>query len=187
MALTLARAGATMLGTSGAMDGQVAACREALDMAGLTDTMLLAYAAKYASSFYGPFREAVDSSLIGDRRTYQQDSPNRIEALRETRLDIEEGADIVMVKPALAYLDIVRDVAEYSEVPVSAYVVSGEYSMIEAAAANGWISRKAAIMEALTSVRRAGASIIVTYWAVEVAKWLAADITGRPVRRDDKH
>ncbi len=187
MALTLARAGATMLGTSGAMDGQIAACRAVLDKAGLTDTMLLAYAAKYASAFYGPFREAVDSSLAGDRRTYQQDAPNRIEALRETRLDLAEGADIVMVKPALAYLDIVREVSDMADVPVSAYVVSGEYSMIEAAAANGWISRRAAILEALTGVRRAGASIIVTYWAVEVAKWLSERPVRHSNRHDDKH
>ncbi|MGV9825885.1 MULTISPECIES: porphobilinogen synthase [unclassified Gordonia (in: high G+C Gram-positive bacteria)] len=169
MALAQARAGAHLLGPSGMMDGQVAAIRGALDAEGHTDTGILAYAAKYASAFYGPFREAVGSSLQGDRRTYQQDGANRIEALREVRLDLEEGADIVMVKPAMSYLDIVRDVAEMSDVPVAAYQISGEYSMITAAAERGWIDRDAAILESLTSIRRAGASIILTYWAAEVA------------------
>lgn len=173
MALAQARAGAHLLGPSGMMDGQVAAIRAALDAEGFADTGILAYAAKYASAFYGPFREAVGSSLQGDRRTYQQDAANRIEALREVRLDLEEGADIVMVKPAMSYLDIVRDVAETSDVPVAAYQISGEYSMITAAAERGWIDRDAAILESLTSIRRAGASIILTYWAAEVAELLS--------------
>ena len=172
MAVVLARAGATMVGTSGAMDGQVGVCRTALDQAGFTDTMIMAYAAKYASAFYGPFREAVDSSLQGDRRSYQQDPANAIEAIREVRLDVGEGADIVMVKPGLPYLDILAATAAEVTVPVASYVVSGEYSMIEAAAVNGWISRRPTILEALTCVKRAGASIIVTYWATEVAGWL---------------
>ena len=172
MSLAQARAGAHLLGPSGMMDGQVAAIRAALDAEGFTDTGILAYAAKYASAFYGPFREAVGSSLQGDRRTYQQDPANRLEALREVRLDLEEGADIVMVKPAMSYLDLVRDVAEISDVPVAAYQISGEYSMISAAAERGWIDRDAAILESLTSIRRAGASIILTYWATEVAGWL---------------
>lgn len=173
MSLAQARAGAHLLGPSGMMDGQVAEIRAALDAEGLTDTGILAYSAKYASAFYGPFREAVGSSLEGDRRTYQQDSANRTEALREVRLDLDEGADIVMVKPAMSYLDIVRDVAEISDVPVAAYQISGEYSMITAAAERGWIDRDAAILESLTSIKRAGASIILTYWATEVAAKLA--------------
>ncbi|WP_270484152.1 porphobilinogen synthase [Gordonia sp. w5E2] len=173
MSLAQARAGAHLLGPSGMMDGQVAEIRAALDAEGLTDTGILAYSAKYASAFYGPFREAVGSSLQGDRRTYQQDSANRTEALREVRLDLDEGADIVMVKPAMSYLDIVRDVAEISDVPVAAYQISGEYSMITAAAERGWIDRDAAILESLTSIKRAGASIILTYWATEVAAKLA--------------
>ena len=172
MALVLARAGATMVGTSGAMDGQVAACRSALDEQGFTDTMIMAYGAKYASAFFGPFREAVDSSLQGDRKTYQMDPANGIEALREVQLDVDEGADIVMVKPGLPYLDILAQTAAQVSIPVASYVVSGEYSMIEAAAANGWIDRKKTILESLTSVKRAGGSIIVTYWATEVAGWL---------------
>lgn len=172
MALAQARAGAHLLGPSGMMDGQVAAIRAALDAEGLTDTGILAYTAKYASAFYGPFREAVGSSLQGDRRTYQQDSANRVEAMRELRLDLDEGADIVMVKPAMSYLDILRDVAEVADVPVAAYQISGEYSMITAAAERGWIDRDAAILESLTAIRRAGASIVLTYWATEVAGWL---------------
>ena len=170
MARVLAEAGATMMGTSGMMDGQVGTVRTALDQAGRQDVAILAYAAKYASAFYGPFREAVDSSLQGDRRTYQQDPANAVEALREVRLDVEQGADIVMVKPALAYLDILRQVTDAVDVPTAAYVVSGEFSMLEAAAANGWINREAAIIEALTGARRAGATVICTYWAVEVAR-----------------
>lgn len=173
MSLAQARAGAHLLGPSGMMDGQVATIRAALDAEGFTDTGILAYAAKYASAFYGPFREAVGSSLQGDRRTYQQDAANRLEALREVRLDLEEGADIVMVKPAMSYLDIVRDVAEMSDVPVAAYQISGEYSMISAAAERGWIDRDAAILESLTGIRRAGASIVLTYWAAEVAQRLS--------------
>ncbi|RKS77037.1 porphobilinogen synthase [Actinomadura pelletieri DSM 43383] len=172
MAVALAEAGAHMVGPSGMMDGQVAAIRAALDAAGHTDVSILAYAAKYASAFYGPFREAVDSSLTGDRKTYQMDPANAAEALREIRLDVAEGADIVMVKPAMAYLDVVRRAAETVEVPVAAYQVSGEYAMIEAAAANGWIERDRAITETLTSIRRAGASIVLTYWATEVARRL---------------
>ncbi|WP_431839882.1 porphobilinogen synthase [Gordonia hongkongensis] len=173
MSLAQARAGAHLLGPSGMMDGQVASIRAALDAEGFTDTGILAYAAKYASAFYGPFREAVGSSLQGDRRTYQQDAANRVEALREVRLDLEEGADIVMVKPAMSYLDIVRDVADMSDVPVAAYQISGEYSMISAAAERGWIDRDAAILESLTAIRRAGASIVLTYWAAEVARRLS--------------
>jgi len=175
MAVAQATSGADLVGTSGMMDGQVGAVRTALDAAGLTDTGVFAYAAKYASAFYGPFREAVDSALIGDRRGYQQDPANRREAAREVALDIAEGADLVMVKPAMSYLDILADVAAMPEVtvPVAAYQVSGEYAMIEAAAANGWIDRDRAILETLTSIRRAGAQIVLTYWAAEVAATLA--------------
>ncbi len=172
MALAQADAGSRILGLSGMMDGQVAAVRDALDSEGFTDTAVLAYAAKYASSFYGPFREAVDSQLQGDRRSYQQDPANRREGLREARLDLDEGADILMVKPALSYLDVLSDVAAISDIPVWAYQVSGEYSMVEAAAANGWIDRERAVLETLTSIRRAGADAVLTYWAVEVAGWL---------------
>ena len=173
MAVVLADAGATMVGPSGMMDGQVAVIREALDAAGHTDTVIFAYSAKYASAFYGPFREAVQSSLKGDRRTYQQDPANVRESIREVLLDIDEGADIVMVKPALAYLDVVSQVRSLVDVPVAAYVVSGEYAMVEFAAAAGTIDRQRTILEALTSVKRAGAGLIVTYWATEVARWLA--------------
>jgi len=148
--------------------------RAALDEAAHLDTAIFAYAAKYASAFYGPFREAVDSALVGDRRTYQQDPANRREAAREVALDIAEGADLVMVKPATAYLDIVSDVAAATTVPVAAYQVSGEYAMIEAAAANGWIDRDRTIVETLTSIRRAGAQVVLTYWAQEVARRLSA-------------
>jgi len=172
MALAQAAAGAHMLGLSGMMDGQIGACRSALDGAGFTDTALLAYAAKYASACYGPFREAVESTLVGDRKTYQQDPPNLREALREVALDIAEGADIVMVKPALPYLDVVHAVASTVDVPVAAYQVSGEYAMVEAAAANGWLDRDRIMLETLTSIRRAGAQIILTYWAVEAAHLL---------------
>lgn len=172
MAIVCAQAGANMVGLSGMMDGQVGVVRQALDDAGFQDVVILAYSAKYASAFYGPFREAVQSRLDGDRRTYQQDPANRRESMREVRLDLEQGADIVMVKPALPYLDILADTRANVDVPVAAYVVSGEYAMIEAAAANGWINRRAAILEALTSVTRAGADIICTYWATEVATWL---------------
>ena len=155
------------------MDGQVAAIRDGLDAAGYADVVILAYAAKFASAFYGPFREAVASSLRGDRRTYQQDSGNGREALREIGLDLDEGADIVMVKPALGYLDVVAAAAEISPVPVAAYQVSGEYAMIAAAAANGWIDERAAALESLTSIRRAGADIVLTYWAAGAAAWLS--------------
>lgn len=169
MALAQARAGASVLGLSGMMDGQVAAVRGALDSAGFVDTALLAYAAKYASAFYGPFRDAVDSTLVGDRRTYQQDPANRRESRREVALDLAEGADIVMVKPALSYLDVLADTAAVSDRPVWAYQVSGEYAMVESAAAAGWLDRWAVITESLTSIRRAGADAIVTYWATEFA------------------
>jgi porphobilinogen synthase len=172
MAVAQADAGAHLLGPSGMMDGQVGAIRAALDGAGHTDTGMLAYTAKYTSAFYGPFRDAVQSSLQGDRKTYQQDGANVREALRELALDLEEGADIVMVKPAMAYLDVLRAVAEVSDVPVAAYQVSGEYAMVEAAAANGWIERDRAIRETLLGIRRAGAEIVLTYWATEVARSL---------------
>ena len=172
LAVAQAESGAHVVGPSGMMDGQVAAIRDGLDAAGFVDGVILAYAAKFASVFYGPFREAVASSLTGDRRTYQQDSGNGREALREIALDIDEGADIVMVKPAMAYLDVVRAAAEISPVPVAAYQVSGEYSMITAAAANGWIDARAAALESLTGIRRAGADIVLTYWAAEAARWL---------------
>ncbi len=172
MAIAQAEAGSALLGLSGMMDGQVAAVREALDGAGRTDVAILAYAAKYASAFYGPFREAVDSQLVGDRRTYQLDPANAREGLLEATLDVAEGADIVMVKPALPYLDVLRQVADSSPIPVWAYQVSGEYAMVEAAAANGWINREAAIAESVTSIVRAGADAVLTYWAVEIAKGL---------------
>jgi porphobilinogen synthase len=173
MALAQASAGVDLVGPSGMMDGQVGVVRGALDAALHTDVAILAYSAKYASAFFGPFREAVDSSLQGDRRTYQQDGGNVVEGVREALLDVEEGADLVMVKPALAYLDVVRAVREAVDVPVAAYNISGEYAMVEAAAANGWIDRDAAILETLTSIRRAGADVILTYWAAEVAGRLA--------------
>ena len=172
MAVVQAASGAHLVGPSGMMDGQVAVIREALDAAGHTETGILAYTAKYSSAFYGPFREAVDSQLRGDRKTYQQDPANAREALRELSLDLAEGADLVMVKPAMSYLDVLRTVADNSDVPVAAYQISGEYSMIEAAAANGWIDRDRAIMETLTGIRRAGADLVLTYWATEVAGWL---------------
>jgi porphobilinogen synthase len=175
MAVAQAEAGAHLVGPSGMMDGQVAAIRQALDAAGHTGTGILAYAAKYASAFYGPFRDAVESQLVGDRKTYQQDPANAREAFREAALDIDEGADIVMVKPAMAYLDVVRAVAEISPIPVAAYQVSGEYAMIEAAAANGWLDRERTILETLTGIRRAGADLILTYWAVEAIPWLDRD------------
>ena len=172
MAVAQAEAGAHLVGPSGMMDGQVAAIRAALDAAGHTDTGILAYTAKYASAFYGPFRDAVESQLRGDRKSYQQDPANAREALREADLDLAEGADIVMVKPAMCYLDVLRAVADASPVPVAAYQVSGEYAMIEAAAANGWLDRDRMVMETLTGIRRAGADIVLTYWAAEVAGWL---------------
>jgi porphobilinogen synthase len=169
MALAQAAAGAQVVGLSGMMDGQVGYVRQALDQAGFTETIILAYAAKYASGFYGPFREAVESTLEGDRSTYQQDPANATESLREVELDLDQGADIVMVKPALPYLDILSQVARLSPVPVAAYQVSGEYAQIEAAAAAGWIDRERVMMESLISIRRAGAQIILTYYALEAA------------------
>jgi porphobilinogen synthase len=174
MAVAQAAAGAAVVGPSGMMDGQVGVVRAALDGAGFTDTIVLAYAAKYASAFYGPFREAVDSALIGDRRTYQQDPANRREAAREVALDVAEGADLVMVKPALGYLDVLADTAAAVDVPVAAYCVSGEYAMVEAAAAHRWLDRDRAVAEVLTSIRRAGADLVLTYWATEAAGWLRA-------------
>jgi porphobilinogen synthase len=174
MAVAQARAGAHVVGPSGMMDGQVRVARSALDEAGFTDTIVLAYAAKYASGFYGPFREAVESSLVGDRATYQQDPANAVEALREIQLDLDEGADIVMVKPALPNLDVVRAAAEIATVPVAAYQISGEYSMIEAAAERGWIDRRRCALETLTSIKRAGAQITLTYYAREAAGWVGA-------------
>ncbi|HJQ05317.1 MAG TPA: porphobilinogen synthase [Nocardioides sp.] len=172
MARVQAAAGVDLVGPSGMMDGQVAVIRAALDGAGHSDTGILAYSAKYASAFYGPFREAVDSTLEGDRRTYQQDARNAREGVAEAMLDVSEGADIVMVKPALAYLDVLRQVRDAVDVPVAAYNISGEYAMVEAAAANGWIDREPAILETLTSIHRAGADVILTYWATEAARLL---------------
>ncbi|GHJ51209.1 delta-aminolevulinic acid dehydratase [Nonomuraea sp. TT08I-71] len=172
MAVAQADAGVHVVGPSGMMDGQVGAVRRALDAAGHQDVSVLAYAVKYASGFFGPFRDAVESALEGDRSTYQQDPANLRESLREVELDVAEGADMVMVKPALPYLDVVAAVRAAVTVPVAAYQVSGEYAMIEAAAANGWIDRERVMMETLTSIRRAGAQIILTYWAVEAAQLL---------------
>ena len=172
MAVAQAEAGAHMVGPSGMMDGQVGVIRQALDGAGHQDVGVIGYTVKYASAFFGPFREAVDSQLRGDRKAYQQDPPNVREALRELALDLEEGADIVMVKPAGSYLDVLRAVAEAADVPVAAYQVSGEYAMVEAAAANGWLDRERTIMETLTAIRRAGADLVLTYWALEVARRL---------------
>jgi porphobilinogen synthase len=175
MGVAQAEAGSQLLGLSGMMDGQVAAVRSALDDAGHTGTALLGYAAKYASAFYGPFREAVQSSLQGDRRTYQLDPANRREGAREVLLDVEEGADIVMVKPAMSYLDVLADAAAASPVPVWAYQVSGEYAMVQAAAANGWIDRERAVDETLTSIVRAGADAVLSYFALDAAeRWARA-------------
>ena len=172
-AVAQARAGAHMIAPSGMMDGQVGVIRRALDGAGYAGLPVCAYSAKYASAFYGPFREAAEGApKFGDRATHQQDPANALEALREVELDLAEGADMVMVKPALSYLDVIRRVADSVRVPVAAYQVSGEFAMIEAAAANGWVDRDKAIAETLTSIRRAGASIILTYWATEVARRL---------------
>ena len=172
MGVAQAQAGAHVVGPSGMMDGQVGVVRRALDAAGHTDTAVLAYAAKYASAFYGPFREAVESTLEGDRRTYQQDPANLRESLREVDLDVAEGADMVMVKPALPYLDVISAVRDRVDVPVAAYQVSGEYAMVEAAAANGWLDRERVMLETLTSIRRAGAQITLTYWATDAARLL---------------
>lgn len=173
IAVAQASAGAHVVAPSGMMDGQVAAIRSALDGAGFTEVAICAYSAKYASGFYGPFREAAECApQFGDRAAYQQDPPGSDEALREVLLDIDEGADLVMVKPALPYLDIISRVAATVHVPVAAYQVSGEYAMVEAAAAHGWLDRDRIIMETLTGIRRAGAGIILTYWAAEVARRL---------------
>jgi porphobilinogen synthase len=170
-----AEAGADIVAPSDMMDGRVAAIRSELDNEGFQDTPILAYAAKYASAFYGPFREAAESApAFGDRRSYQMDPANAREALLEVELDVEEGADIVMVKPALPYLDVVRRVREMTKLPVAAYSVSGEYAMIKAASQNGWLDERTAVLEALTGVKRAGADIIVTYHAPDVARWLSA-------------
>ena len=172
-AVSHVRAGADMVGPSDMMDGRVAAIRQALDSEGLINTPIMAYAAKYASGFYGPFREAAGSTpKFGDRRSYQMDPPNAREALREIALDIDEGADIVMVKPALSYLDIIARAREQFDVPLAAYQVSGEYAMIEAAARAGWIERERIILETTTAIKRAGADIIITYYALELAKML---------------
>ncbi|MGH3189955.1 MAG: porphobilinogen synthase [Streptosporangiaceae bacterium] len=173
IAVAQAAAGAHLVAPSGMMDGQVAAIRAALDRAGHDQVGICAYSAKYASAFYGPFREAAEGApAFGDRASHQQDPANAAEALREVALDLAEGADMVMVKPALAYLDVIRRVADAVTVPVAAYQVSGEFAMLEAAAANGWLDRERGIMETLTAIRRAGASVILSYWAAEVAGWL---------------
>jgi len=172
-AVSQARAGADIIAPSDMMDGRVGAIRQALDDDGLTDTPILAYSAKFASAFYGPFREAADSTpAFGDRRSYQMDPANGSEALRETKLDIDEGADIVMVKPALPYLDLIRRIKDETEMPLAAYNVSGEYAMVKAAAAAGWLDEQAATLEILTGIRRAGADIIITYHAKDAARWL---------------
>jgi porphobilinogen synthase len=174
IALAQAAAGAQVVGPSGMMDGQVGAIRAALDGGGFADVAIMAYSAKYASAFYGPFRDAAECApQFGDRASYQQDPARSArEAVAEARLDVAEGADIVMVKPAIGYLDVVRAVADAVDVPVAAYNVSGEYAMVEAAAANGWIDRDRAITELVTSIRRAGAGIVLTYWAAELARRL---------------
>ncbi|MET9109005.1 porphobilinogen synthase [Streptomyces zhihengii] len=174
MAQVQADAGVHVVGPSGMMDGQIGVVRDALDTIGKEDVSILAYTAKYSSAFYGPFREAVGSSLTGDRKTYQQDPANVRESLRELALDLEEGADMVMVKPAGPYLDILAKVAESVDVPVAAYQISGEYAMVEAAAEKGWINREAAIAETLLGIKRAGANMILTYWATEVARRIGA-------------
>jgi len=172
-AVSQAEAGADIVAPSAMMDGQVGAIREALDDGGLEHVAIMAYAVKYASAFYGPFREAADSApAFGDRRAYQMDAANAREAMREAELDYAEGADFLMVKPAVAYLDILRMVRERFDLPLAAYHVSGEYAMIKAAAERGWIDEKRAMMETLTSIRRAGADVILTYYAVEAAREL---------------
>jgi len=174
-AVTYARAGADLIAPSGMMDGMVAAIRAALDGAGFAETGIFSYAVKYASAFYGPFREAAEGApRFGDRKTHQMDPANVREALRELALDVAEGADLVMVKPALPYLDVVRRVREACDLPLAAYNVSGEYAMIKAAAANGWIDERAAVLELLTGIKRAGADLIVTYHALDAARWLRA-------------
>lgn len=175
MSVSHARAGADFVAPSDMMDGRILAIRTALEEAGYTRTGIMSYSAKYASCFYGPFRDALDSAPgFGDKKTYQMDYANRLEAVKETIMDVEEGADIVMVKPAMAYLDIVREVADSVQVPVSAYHVSGEYAMIKAAAKMGWLNEEKAVLESLTSIKRAGASLIATYYAKDAARWLKA-------------
>jgi len=174
-AVSHAEAGADIVAPSDMMDGRVAAIRRALDQAGFSNTPIMSYAAKFASGFYGPFRDAAGSApQFGDRRTYQMDGANGAEALREVALDVAEGADIVMVKPALAYLDLVWRVKERFGLPTAVYNVSGEFAMVKAAARNGWLDERAIVMEIMTAFRRAGADIIITYWAKDVARWLAA-------------
>lgn len=176
-AVSHVRAGADMVAPSDMMDGRVRAIREALDEAGYVETPIMAYSAKYASAFYGPFREAAGSApQFGDRKSYQMDFSNVREALREVRLDVEEGADIVMVKPALAYLDVIRQVKDKFDYPVAAYNVSGEYAMVRAAARKGWLDERAVVMEILTAIKRAGADLILTYHAKDVARWLAEEV-----------
>lgn len=173
MAASMAKAGADIIAPSDMMDGRVAVIRDALDANGFVNKMIMAYSAKFASGFYGPFREAAHSApSFGDRKTYQMDPANRREAIRECLSDIEEGADVIMVKPALAYLDVLREVSDRTDYPLAAYNVSGEYSMVKAAAANGWIDEKKVVMEILTGIRRAGAKIIITYHALDAARWL---------------
>ena len=173
MAVSHAKAGADMVAPSDMMDGRIGAVRKALDAAGFAELPIMSYAAKYASAFYGPFRAAAESApQFGDRRSYQMDPANASEALREVALDVDEGADIVMVKPALAYLDVIRRVKDAFAIPVAAYNVSGEFAMVKAAAAKGWIDEPRVVMEILTGIRRAGADILITYWAADVAKWL---------------
>ena len=172
-AVSHAEAGADIVGPSAMMDGQVAAIRRALDERGFDETLIMSYSAKFASGFYGPFRDAAESTpLWGDRRSYQMDPPNRREAMREIELDVEEGADIVMVKPALSYLDLIREARNRFSLPLAAYNISGEYSMIKAAGQRGWLDEKQVTLEVLTSIKRAGANIIITYFAKEAAKWL---------------
>jgi porphobilinogen synthase len=173
MAVTHAESGADFVAPSDMMDGRVAAIRNALDDEGLADTAIMAYSAKFASAFYGPFREAAESApAFGDRRTYQMDAANGEEAVREALLDIEEGADIIMVKPALPYLDVIHAVKQETKFPLAAYNVSGEYAMIKAAAANGWLEEERAVMEAVTGIKRAGADLIITYHAKDIARWI---------------
>jgi porphobilinogen synthase len=174
VAVSHAAAGADIVAPSGMMDGMVAALRWALDAQGFTDVAILSYAAKYASAFYGPFRDAAESApAFGDRKSYQMDPANRREAMRELALDVEEGADMLMVKPALPYLDVIREAREAFDVPLAAYNVSGEYAMIKAAAHRGWLDERACALESLTAIRRAGADMILTYWAPQAAAWLA--------------
>lgn len=175
-AVSCARAGADMVAPSDMMDGRIGAIRNALDENGFSDTLIMAYSVKYSSSFYGPFRDAANSApSFGDRKSYQMDFRNKKEAITETQLDIDEGADIVMVKPGLPYLDILKTISDTFNVPVAAYHVSGEYSMLKAAAQNGWIDEKTAVLESLTAMKRAGAKMIITYYAPNAAKWIKGE------------